>query len=203
LSDEEIKALIFYKTDSYQEQNAIDFFTFSYLGNGLNFCDIAGLKYSNVNGNSLNFYRTKTKNKKKYQKEISIFLLPEIKKIIEKYGKSDAKDTDYIFSILNDTMTPQEKYNAIQQFIKTTNKYLQRISKALKFDFDCTTYYARHSWATKMRNSGVSVSFISDGLGHSSIATTETYLSKFPAKDVKENASKLLNFKKKIKTPAI
>lgn len=193
LNDEEIKSIIYYKTENENEQKAIDFWTFSYLGNGLNFGDIARLKYSSIKGEIITFIRTKSKNKQKIVKEIDIYLLPQMKKIIEKYCVKKNNENSFVFPIINNTMTSAEQYKSIAQFIKTTNKYLERVSTALEFDYNFTTYYARHSWATKMRNSGVSISFISEGLGHSRISTTENYLGKFPAKDIKENANKLLD----------
>ncbi|MFH1295795.1 MAG: phage integrase SAM-like domain and Arm DNA-binding domain-containing protein, partial [Bacteroidota bacterium] len=52
LSDEDIRTLVEYKTDKSEEQKAIDFWTFSYLGNGMNFKDIAMLRYTNVQGDN-------------------------------------------------------------------------------------------------------------------------------------------------------
>ena len=40
-----------------------------------------------------------------------------------------------------------------------------------------TTYVARHTYATVLRNEGVPVSIISPMLGHTSITTTEIYLA--------------------------
>ncbi|WP_417959455.1 tyrosine-type recombinase/integrase [Flagellimonas taeanensis] len=37
----------------------------------------------------------------------------------------------------------------------------------------------RHTWATTAKNLGISIALISEGLGHSSISTTETYLKDF------------------------
>ena len=193
LNDNEIKTLIYYKTESEQEQRAIDFWLFSYLGNGINFKDIALLKYSNIKGDYINFIREKTKNKRRIITEIKIYLLPEMKKIVKQYGNKKNNENDFVFPIVNSKMNPRVQYNEIAQFIKTTNKYLKRISSDLKFDFDCTTYYARHSFATKQKRSGVSIEHISESLGHSSITTTENYLKRFPDEDIKVNASKLLD----------
>jgi len=194
LDDNGIKALLNYNSAIEPEQKAVDFWIFSYLGNGINFKDIAKLKFNNIKGDSMNFVRAKTMNSKRIGKEINFYLLPKLNEILSKYGNKMVNSTDYIFPILNNKMTPLEEHKAIKQFIKTTNKYLKRVGSSLDFEIPLTTYFSRHSWATKMRNSGVSVDYISEGLGHSSIKTTENYLGKFPAKDVIENAIKLLNF---------
>jgi integrase/recombinase XerD len=68
-----------------EEQKAIDFWTFSYLGNGMNFKDIAMLKYSNVQGDNIKFYRSKTrKTNKGEQIEINIYFLPRMLEIINR-----------------------------------------------------------------------------------------------------------------------
>jgi len=194
LNNDELKALINFSTTNEHERKAIDYWIFSYLGNGINFNDIARLKFNNIQGEFIHFVRAKTKNKQKIEREINIFLLPQMNEIITRYCNDRKNNSDYIFPIIDNTMNPLQQYKTIAQYIKTTNKYLKRISSTLNFDFPLTTYFARHSWATKMRNSGVSISYISEGLGHSKIATTENYLSKFPEKEAKEYANKLMEF---------
>lgn len=41
------------------------------------------------------------------------------------------------------------------------------------------TYTARYTWATQSKYCGVPLSVISEGLGHSSIKTTEIYLKRY------------------------
>jgi integrase len=193
LNDEQLKELIYYKSNSEAEQKALDFWIFSYLGNGINFSDIARLRNGNIKGEFINFVRQKTKNKQGTIREIEIYLHERMKTVINKYGNQSQNKNDYIFPILEDGMNPEKQLRTIEQFIKTTNKYLKRISLNLHFDFHITTYWARHSWATKLRNSNVSISYIKEHLGHSRISTTENYLDKFPANESKEIADKLLD----------
>ena len=40
-----------------------------------------------------------------------------------------------------------------------------------------TTYVARHTWATTMRDMGYDLSIVSTGLGHDNLKTTQIYLS--------------------------
>jgi site-specific recombinase XerD len=103
---------------------------------------------------------------------------------------------EYIFPIINENMNIREQYDAIAQFIKTTNKYLKRVTEALEWKFVVTTYYARHSFATHLMRAGSSVPFISGALGHSTIPTTEIYLSGFSDDAVKQNAELLMDFGK-------
>ncbi len=45
-----------------------------------------------------------------------------------------------------------------------------------------TTYWARHSYASLLKQSGQSVELIREMLGHSDIKTTESYLKRFDLK---------------------
>lgn len=60
-------------------------------------------------------------------------------------------------------------------------------------DKDISTYFARHSWATLLKNSGTTTEEISEGLGHSNLRTTKDYLDSFPQEHKKETTKKLLS----------
>lgn len=194
LSNDDLKSLIEYKTEVPEEQKAIDFWTFSYLGNGMNFKDIAMLRYSDIKGENIKFYRSKTRSTSKGdQKEISIYLLPKMLEIIQRWGSVNKTGKEYIFPILHDGMSAREENAAIAQFVKTTNKYLKHVTDSLEWSNKVTTYFARHSYATRLKRAGVPISYISDSLGHVNIATTENYLSSFTDETVKSNAGLLLD----------
>ncbi|MEI6899773.1 MAG: site-specific integrase [Bacteroidota bacterium] len=194
LSNEDIKTLIEYKTEKTEEQKAIDFWTFSYLGNGMNFKDIAILRYSNIQGDNLKFFRSKTKKTNKgEQKEISIYLLPRMQDIIKRWGNRTKTGKEYIFPILQEGMSEREALAATAQFIKITNKYLECVTEALEWKLKVTTYYARHSFATRLKRAGVPILYISESLGHANTTTTENYLSSFTDDVVKSNAGFLLD----------
>jgi len=195
LSDEDIRTLVEYKTDKPDEQKAIDFWTFSYLGNGMNFKDIAMLRYTNVQGDNIKFYRSKTKSTNKgEQKEINIYIPPRMRGIIERWGNPSQTGKEYIFPILQEGMNERVGNGTIAQFIKITNKYLQQVTDALEWEIKVTTYYARHSYATRLKRAGVPIAYISESLGHANITTTENYLSSFTDETVKINAGLLLEF---------
>ena len=59
---------------------ARDIFMFSYLTAGINFKDIAFLKYANIENNRIYYVRHKTK------KMLTFNLLPEARKILDKYS---------------------------------------------------------------------------------------------------------------------
>lgn len=176
LSNDEIKAIFDYTTDIPEEEQSRDFWIFSYLCSGMNFSDIARLKYSNIEGDRIKFVRSKTKNTNKTEvKEILIHILPEIQVIINKYGNTKESNENYIFNILKSGLSEKVEMRYIAQFIKTTNKYLKRIAVNINIH-DLTTYHARHSFATRLKRAGVSIEYISEQLGHSSLKVTESYL---------------------------
>jgi integrase len=62
-----------------------------------------------------------------------------------------------------------------------------------------TTYYARHSFATILKNSGVSTEFICEALGHTSLQTTKNYLAGFEQDAIRKTTDVLTSFKNNLK----
>ena len=160
----------------------------------MNFKDVAMLRYSNIQGANIKFYRSKTKKTNKGEQiEISIYLLPRMLEIIKRWGNTTRTGKEYIFPILHEGMSARDEHATIAQFIKITNKYLKRVTDELEWTVKLTTYYARHSYATRLHRAGVPTSFIKEGMGHANITTTENYLSSFTDDTVKSNAGFLLD----------
>ena len=161
---------------------ARDIFMFSYLTAGINFKDIAFLKYANIENNRIYYVRHKTK------KMLTFNLLPEARKILDKYSKTDAEEDDYIFPILDKKIhvTEQQIFDRIQKVRGRINKSLGYISEAMNLKHRLTTYVARHSFATVLKRSGVNIGIISELMGHANLATTEIYLDGFEEKQVEQ-----------------
>ncbi|MCT4643688.1 MAG: site-specific integrase [Carboxylicivirga sp.] len=195
LTIDQIGQLFKYKPANKFEAKARDLWLFSYLCNGLNVKDIARLKYSNIINNKIHFYRAKTESTSKHElNEITVLLLPEIKKIIKKWGIKSKEPNEYIFGIIDNDDTPEEELAKVKNATKSINKFMERIGKKLNFPFKPTTYYARHSFATILKRSGAPTEFIKESLGHKTVKTTEHYLDSFED-DYKElYQKKLLNF---------
>ena len=189
LSD--IKKIVEYKSDNPTIQLGRDYWFFSYLCNGANITDIVKLTPDNIKNGEICFYRAKTINRSKKPKLIQATLTPEMSAIISKYGKLVAGE--YIFPILKKGINPVEERNIIKNFTKLVNEKMEIICKDLGIE-KVTTYTARHSFATVLKRSGVSVSFISDQLGHSDVKTTENYLASFEDVERKKNAALLTAF---------
>ena len=168
-----------------------DIWLFSYFANGINMKDICKLKYRNIKGNHIEFRRAKTINSNKNTKPISIVFTEDLNRIIEEYGTKPRAKDNYIFSFLKSGINEVQEMAAIKQATKQTNKYIKRIAKNLGIEAEVSTYTARHSFATILKNAGVAPSFIGESLGHSSLKTTEGYLGSFETDQKKENIDKL------------
>ncbi|MCW3789365.1 tyrosine-type recombinase/integrase [Marinilabiliaceae bacterium AAT] len=198
LTKDELKRLYQYPTlEGTPEDRAKDYWFFSYLCNGINMNDMFKLKYKNIDfqNETITFIRTKTKKTNRQNlKPILAIITPQIKTIIKKWGNPHVNPNVYVFPILSDGLSPNDELKRINQGIKTTNKYMKRIGKELDFPLILTSYVARHTYSTILKNSGYAVSFISESLGHSSLKTTQNYLDSFDTESKKEAANKLLDF---------
>lgn len=98
--------------------------------------------------------------------------------IIKKY---ESESKGYLFPILNANIhkTPLQKQNRIHKMLGKINKNLKLIAAQLNVDANMTTYVARHSFASVLKKSGVSIALISEALGHSDLSTTQVYLDSF------------------------
>ncbi|NLD45755.1 MAG: site-specific integrase [Clostridiaceae bacterium] len=155
--------------------NARNYFLFSYYTMGMNFTDMAHMKWNNIIDERLQYTRVKT------GRIYSIKLLQPALKIIQYYKENYYQDPEgYIFPILSSThKTETSKRNRIHKVIGQVNTSLKKIAAAADLEVKLTTYHARHSWATIMKNSGISTAIISAGLGHNSEKTTQIYLDLF------------------------
>ena len=145
---------------------AWDIFLFSYLSAGINFKDIATLRYCDMDEERIYYARHKT------SKEMTCHLSEQSKAIIGKYAKSDHADEDYIFPILDRRIhkTEQQIYDRVRKVLKHGNKALHEWSRLLGLKIELTTYVARHTFATVLKRSGVNIAIISESLGHSDLS---------------------------------
>ncbi|MCM1291381.1 MAG: site-specific integrase [Bacteroides sp.] len=183
LTKDEIRRVMEYQGKGQMEKLAIDIFTFSYLCAGINFIDMAKLKYSNIQDNQLIYNREKTK------KLIIVPLQERAIQIIEKYN--DGKK-QYVFPILSGFHKSEIQIaNRLHKVLAKINKHLKQIGKELNLSIPQTTYVARHSFATVLKRAGISTSIISESLGHSSERITQVYLDSFDKAQM-SNAMKAL-----------
>lgn len=194
LTLEQIGKIFNYKTIEFSSEDlAKDLWIFSYVSSGINIKDICGLRYTDINNDMLSFIRAKTAltNKENLGK-IEIYLNDRAKQIISKWGNIDK--SGYIFDFFQEGFSPERKRLTVQNLVKLINKYMARISKESGIEIPVTTYSSRHSYSSVMKNSGASIEFISESLGHASVKTTSAYLSSFTDDTKKKYSDLLTNF---------
>lgn len=162
-----------------------DIFIFSYLCGGINFTDIANLTKANITNGRIHYIRQKT------GKLIKLGISEEAMQIIKKY---ESESKGYLFPILNANIhkTPLQKQNRIHKMLGNVNKNLKLIAAQLNVDANMTTYVARHSFASVLKKSGVSIALISEALGHSDLSTTQVYLDSFDNEQIDTAMQNLL-----------
>lgn len=150
---------------------------FSFYCQGMNFKDICLLKYSNIKGQVIRYIREKTKRIE--EEVIEISLSEQIRDIIVKIGNPDKSPDAYLFEILPAYESDPEiiEYTVMDK-LKLNNKALKRLCLANDLPV-ITTYWSRHTYASLLKFSGVSVEMIRELLGHSDVRTTEHYLRRF------------------------
>lgn len=163
-------------SNNLKVQLAKDIFLFSYYCQGINLTDIAYLRWNNIIQDRLLYQRAKT------GKDFNLKLLEPAKRILESYRPfSGNLATNFIFPILDQGRhtTPIQIDNRIHKLTGQINRGLKEIARQAGIEVPLTTYVARHTYATVLKTSGVSIAVISEALGHNSEAITQTYLKSF------------------------
>lgn len=138
---------------------ALNYFMLSFYLRGISFTDLAYLKQSNIIEGRIEYKRRKT------HKNYSVKLFPVAESVI---NQLHVPGSDYLLPIIP-IGEPENSVRAkrtIQQCIKTTNKYLKRLSVVVGLGSPVTTYSSRHSFATIAKRMGYSNELIAEALGH-------------------------------------
>ncbi|NBW28749.1 MAG: hypothetical protein EBR38_09325 [Flavobacteriaceae bacterium] len=140
-------------------ERSLKCFLISFYLRGISFTDLAYLKQSNIIDGRVVYKRRKT------HKNYSIKLFPEAQELFQQFNVDESK---YLLPILpNEALEDSlETKKVIRQFIKTTNKYLKRLSEQVGLSSPATTYTSRHSFGTIAKRLGYSNELIAEALGH-------------------------------------
>jgi site-specific recombinase XerD len=164
---------------------------FSYLSNGMNIADIAQIENKQITKDGFEFVRKKTKETAKSNlKSINVAMQPRMMEIIERWGNPPEKK--YLFPILDEEMDEETMDLKVRNLNNLITKKIKDIAEECEIDKKVTAVYARHSFATVLRNSGASIEYISEALGHNNVSTTMHYLAKFDSGVVKKWSAELL-----------
>lgn len=160
-------------------------FVFSYYTRGMNFYDMMKLRWDNIVDDKIIYTRSKTKGR------FIVKILAPVRDILNHYKNINTK-TGYVFPILlKEDLTPMQIENRKAKKLKKFNSDLKKIAEVLEIDKALTSYVARHSFATNLKQLGVSTDVISQAMGHQHIAITSAYLKDFE-NEIIDDANELL-----------
>ena len=195
LRKEDLRILMDAKAGTPEQEKARDFWFFSYACNGINIKDIALLRWENLQGSALTFYRAKTTNTaRKDLKPITATLIGFSAEIIEKYGSKHRNPKSLIFDIISDEMSKEQQFKTVKNFTRFMNQNLKKLAESAGLPAEISSYWARHSFATNAIRMGVSMEMVSEAVGHSNIRTTQGYFAGFEEDSKQELAKLIMDF---------
>lgn len=144
-----------------------DKFVFSFCVQGMAYVDLAYLRKSDIKDGMLAYRRRKSRSM------IRVPLTIEAKELIEKYS-AQTPNSPYVFPIINpDEGDERTQY---ESNLRTYNRKLKQLAAYLGIEENLSSYVARHSWATTAYRNDVSMSVVSQAMGHHTEAVTRIYL---------------------------
>ena len=177
ISKEDIQKIIDLKLEPGSKLwDSLNYFIFMFHLRGMNFIDLAYLKFENLKEGRVEYRRIKT------GKIYSIKLTDKAQQIVDHYTKDRTySQKDYLFPVLptnlkNDVEKERSKFKDQRRYF---NKSLKTIAKLCGIEVSLTTYVTRHTWASLAKFAGISPAIIGESLGHSDLKTTQTYLANF------------------------
>lgn len=166
--------------------NTKNYLVFSYYMGGMNFVDMMKLKWDNIQGDRIQYIRSKTKGK------FTVKMLEPVKQIIA-YYKAQNRPTKYVFPILlKEDLTPIQIDNRKHKTLRRFNKQLKEIAEIQGLEQNVTSYVIRHSFATNLKFAGISTDVIGKSMGHADVSITQAYLKEFKDDIIDDAMSKLL-----------
>jgi site-specific recombinase XerD len=192
LPEEIIKLSTFYDFQNSIKIRARDFWLLMFYCYGMNICDILHLKNKNLDGNTLNYKREKTKRtSRKDAQPVIIALNENAINIINKYRNEDHSPDSYLFPTLDQIDTASKVRDKIKNFNRSINKHIKIVAEQQGITTNISANFARHSFATIARNRGTKAEIISAMLAHSDISTTQNYLDSLKSDHLKELTDKI------------
>ncbi len=159
---------------------ARDIFLFSFYTRGMSFIDMAYLKKNDLQNGVLSYRRHKT------NQQFFIKWEKPMEEIISKYSNTESP---YLLPIIKDSRKDTRKqYKSAAHLI---NQKLKILGKMIDSPVTLTTYVARHTWANIAKSKNISISIISEAMGHDSENTTRIYLASLDTSIV-DKANKLI-----------
>jgi site-specific recombinase XerD len=161
-------------------------FVFSYYTRGMNFYDMMKLRWDNIDNDKILYIRSKTHGK------FIVKILEPVQEILSFY-KSVNTFTGYVFPILlKEGLTPMQIENRKSKTLKRFNSDLKKIAEIVGINKSISSYTCRHSFATNLKELGISTEIISQSMGHQNVSITTAYLKDFDNNIIDDANEKLL-----------
>ncbi|MFH6965035.1 phage integrase SAM-like domain-containing protein [Flavobacterium plurextorum] len=184
LNKEDLQLLLDYNISKNKEgTKALYTYLFSFYCRGMNFTDLAELKWTDVNLSDFSYVRNKTGIKLNVKIPDNNYM----RTILNYFKIYRPFNTDYIFPILDKDeklYTKEELRDRKKSVLNYYGKLLNIIALQCGIKNKVTFYTARHTFATLSLKKGINTVMIKQALGHQSIKTTETYLEDFNTKEL-------------------
>lgn len=162
---------------------ARDLFLLSFYMRGMPFVDMAYLKKSDLKNGYVSYNRMKTRQ------HLVIGWERLMEDVVERYSHL-AEKTPYLLPII--TRTDGTERRQYQQAQHRINRNLKVIGNMVGLNIPLTMYVARHSWASVAHGMKIPISIISEGMGHDSEKTTQTYLASLNTSVIDKANKKIL-----------
>lgn len=167
--------------------DARNYFVASYMMYGMNFKDMARLQKSDIVNARIQYQRSKT------SKLYDILVTESLAGILSHYMQQ-VPTSKYIFPIIRREGAILQQRDIVGAR-KKYNDNLKTIAEMCGIQQNLTSYVSRHSFATNAMLLNIPVTAISEMLGHSSLKTTQIYLSSLPTNVLDEYNSQILKLK--------
>lgn len=168
---------------SSSRAKTLDILLFSLYCRGMVFHDIYNLTWGMVAKDwQVQYRRSKT------GQCICLCIPREGREIMLRYRQPDSL---YVFPFLRETV--KGCFLCERSALRCVNRHLDAIGRLLDIPCKLTTYVMRHTWATLMLEAGKPVEIISQCMGHTSIKTTQIYLSSISTAKVDNEVNDMLN----------
>lgn len=194
LKEEELGKIITYVPTNNREEFGKDFFMLSFYLSGINLGDILSLKNNNIQGDTLEFCRRKTRTSGLIT---TLPLIEDAVAILNKYGciSADAPN-EYILPFLSHCQSEKSISSKIHDINKKVNEGLNSICENIGIRH-ITTYTARHTYSTLVKHT-LSTEELQHFLGHTSSRTTQNYLRSISSGTIELNRDFLKSVEKEV-----
>ena len=177
-----------------KQELARDTFLMCFYLRGISFIDLVHLRKSDLKDGFISYTRSKTGQR------ISIRWEKDMQDIVDKY-QAQTTASPYLLPFLTSDannkngIAQDKRQDELRLYHNAESRityHLKKLGAKVGVKGKLTLYVARHSWATTARDKNISISIISQALGHNSESTTQIYLRSIQSSEVDDANAEIL-----------